>query len=124
MGANRVFVFVREDVVRGKTRALQQELDELQEQITKLELALEFKPDYGLGVGDPAITRWEMNLALLGQCRERAEKLERALDRANQGQYGVCRHCGEPIHPDRLKVLPGTTVCVRCAYTAEREPVR
>jgi DnaK suppressor protein len=123
VGGEPGFLFVREDVVQRKAEALQRELDELQEQIARLELALEEKPDYGLGEGDPAITRWEMNLALLGQCQERAEKLERALGRANQGQYGVCRHCGEYIHPDRLEVLPGTTVCIRCAQAKEREPV-
>lgn len=107
-----------------ETQTLQQELDRLNEQIAKLEQALEEKPDYGLGEGDPAITRWEMNLALLKQCQERADKLGRALKRADQGQYGVCRYCGEPIHPDRLKVLPGTTMCIRCAREGNPVTVR
>ena len=98
-----------------KVHGLRQELDRLRDQIAKLEGALVDKPDYGIGEGDPAIAEWEMNLALLEQSRDRAAELERALSQAQSGEYGICQECGEPIHPDRLEVLPGTTVCIRCA---------
>ena len=101
--------------MQKETGILQEELDKLRDQIAKLELALEEKPDYGLGQGDPATTRWEINLALLEQSRERAAELEQALSRADRGEYGICQECGDPIHPDRLAVLPGTEVCIRCA---------
>jgi RNA polymerase-binding transcription factor DksA len=96
-------------------RVLEKELGKLDEQIANLEAALEQKPDYGLGEGDPAITRWEVNQALLEQMRERKESVERALDRADRGSYGICANCGREIHPDRLAVLPDTTLCIRCA---------
>jgi DnaK suppressor protein len=92
-----------------------EELNKLQRQIDKLELALEEKPDYGLGEGDPTITRWEMDLALLEQFRGRALKLEQALSQVDEGKYGLCERCGQPIHPDRLQILPGTRLCIRCA---------
>jgi RNA polymerase-binding transcription factor DksA len=105
--------------LQEETRTLQEELDRLRDQITKLGLALEEKPDYGLGQGDPATTRWEINLALLEQSRERAAQLEQALSRVDRGEYGICRKCGESIHPDRLAVLPGTKLCIRCARAGE-----
>ena len=120
MAAEEAFLFVLEAIVQEETRALREELDRLRDQIVKLELALEEKPDYGFGKGDPAITRWEINLALLEQSRERATKLEQALSRVDRGEYGTCRECGEPIHLDRLNVLPGTKVCIRCAQAGER----
>ena len=98
-----------------KTATIQTELAKIREQIAKLERSLEDKPDYGLGEGDPAIVRWEMDQALLEQSRERAASLEKALSRINQGTYGTCAQCGRPIHPDRLAVLPGVTTCIRCA---------
>jgi RNA polymerase-binding transcription factor DksA len=110
--------------VQEQTRTLQQELDRLQDQISKLKLALEDKPDYGLGQGDPATTRWEINLALLEQSQERVVELEQALSRANRGEYGICRACGETIHPDRLTVLPGTKVCINCARVNEHVQAR
>ena len=95
--------------------SIQDELEHIRGQIAKLEVALQEPPDYGLGEGDPAIVRWEMDKALLEQSRERKAELERALARIVQGTYGTCEQCGAPIHPDRLAVLPGVRTCIRCA---------
>ena len=38
-----------------------------------------------------------------------------ALARAEQGQYGLCEHCGQRISPERLKALPTATRCISCA---------
>jgi DnaK suppressor protein len=114
------FLFAEEDTMQDTRQALQEELDKLRDQIAKLELALEDRPDNGPGQGDPAATRWEINLALLEQSRKRANEIEQALSRAKRGEYGICRECGEPIHPDRLEVLPGTKVCIRCARAGAR----
>jgi len=94
---------------------VREELARTREQITKLEKALEARPDYGLGRGDPAIVRWELDQALLQQCRERATNLEQALSRLEQGTYGICARCGCSIHPDRLAVLPDVRLCIDCA---------
>ena len=110
--------------MQEETRVLQEELDRLREQITKLELALAERPDNGPGQGDPAATRWEIDFALLEQSRERVAELEQALSRLDRGEYGICTECGEPIHPDRLAVLPGTEVCIRCAKAHEGARVR
>ena len=87
--------------------------------IARLEKALEHKPDYGLGRGDPAIVRWELNQALLEQSRDRVAKLEQAMSRLEQGTYGVCERCNGPIHPDRLTVLPDVRLCIDCARDAD-----
>ena len=105
--------------VEDKATILQRELGELRDQIAALEKALEEKPDYGLGKGDPAITRWELDRALLRRLKRRAADLERALLRLSQGTYGICVRCGKPIHPDRLAVLPDTQVCIHCAQAGE-----
>jgi RNA polymerase-binding transcription factor DksA len=94
---------------------LQRELEEVQRQITALEVATETKPDYGLGEGDPAITRWEMDTVLLAQLREKAETLKTAMSGTDQDKYGICEQCGNQIHPDRLAVLPDTRLCINCA---------
>jgi RNA polymerase-binding transcription factor DksA len=102
------------------TTILQRELNEVQKQIAALEEATDTKPDYGLGVGDPAITRWEVDKVLLQQLQARAETLRRALSGTNQGAFGICEMCGNPINPERLAILPDTTVCINCARTAQR----
>lgn len=40
--------------------------------------------------------------------------IEEALWRMNQGTFGICRDCGEPIAPARLNAIPWTRVCITC----------
>ncbi|MBM4336487.1 MAG: CBS domain-containing protein [Deltaproteobacteria bacterium] len=48
----------------------------------------------------------------------RLEALDHALFRAKQGRLGHCESCGKEIPVARLRALPGTAVCVRCARSA------
>jgi DnaK suppressor protein len=41
--------------------------------------------------------------------------VERALAKLDEGTYGMCDACGEPIGPERLDAIPWATMCVRCA---------
>jgi DnaK suppressor protein len=109
--------------VGNKEVTLKTELDKIQAQIASLQNALGNKPDYGLGEGDPAITRQELDRALLEQLKERAAGLEHALSTMADDEYGICEECGQPIHPDRLAVLPDARTCIRCARAREGEQV-
>jgi DnaK suppressor protein len=100
---------------RDGINALQHELRGLQGQIAALEAATAEQPDYGLGKGDPAITRWELDQAMLERLKKRAASLERSIEQIDRGTYGTCKQCGKPIDPDRLAVLPGAEFCIRCA---------
>jgi DnaK suppressor protein len=42
------------------------------------------------------------------------QAIEEALRRIDQGTYGVCRDCGEPIAAARLNAIPWTRVCIGC----------
>ena len=42
------------------------------------------------------------------------QAIEEALVRLQKGTYGICRDCGEPIAPARLKAIPWTRVCITC----------
>jgi RNA polymerase-binding transcription factor DksA len=110
--------------MQDERSVLEEELTNIQDQIARLEKALETQPDYGMGEGDPAVTGWEVNRALLEQLQERKESVERALSRSDSGTYGVCTQCGQQIDPDRLAVLPDTRLCIRCAKSREAMPSR
>jgi RNA polymerase-binding transcription factor DksA len=95
---------------------LQQELDEARAELERLEKQrLEGKGDYGLGTGDPNIYEWEMCLALKQRVENRIASLEEALRKAEDGSYGRCEVCGQPIDPARLAILPSTKRCINCA---------
>lgn len=42
-----------------------------------------------------------------------------ALSRLDDGTYGVCEHCAEPIPAERLEVLPTSRLCTPCRSRAE-----
>jgi len=44
-----------------------------------------------------------------------------ALDRIEDGCYGVCLNCGEEIARGRLTALPWATCCIGCQEEADRE---
>lgn len=47
-------------------------------------------------------------------------RLRAALGRLEEGSYGECVECGEPIAGKRLEHDPGATHCIECARSAER----
>ena len=42
-----------------------------------------------------------------------------ALKRIDDGDFGLCRKCDEPINPKRLEFDPTATLCIGCASAAE-----
>ncbi len=98
-----------------RRKELRKKLADLERQIASLEKSLEVKPEHGMGKGDPAVTQWELDQAMLERLKNRANKIRKALSRVEEGTYGICEHCGKPIHPDRLAILPDTKICIECA---------
>lgn len=47
--------------------------------------------------------------------RTEAAQIKQAIARIDSGEYGICESCGEPIRAERLKVLPYSNLCIRCA---------
>jgi len=66
----------------------------------------------------------EKNLALVRRLEQKLEEINRALQFAKKGAYGICERCGKPIDPARLKALPETTLCVKCKNDLEKETRR
>lgn len=51
---------------------------------------------------------------------EEAELVEAALKRLDEGKYGDCQDCGEPIAWQRLQVQPAAPRCASCQALRER----
>ncbi len=96
-------------------RRIEQELQATRAELKRLDELLKLKGDYGLGRGDPTVYTWERNLARREQAKDKLEKLEAALQRMEEGKYGVCEACGQAIELERLAALPTATLCVACA---------
>ncbi|HEY7795794.1 MAG TPA: TraR/DksA C4-type zinc finger protein [Gaiellaceae bacterium] len=54
----------------------------------------------------------EFDEGLEQDARGRLREVEDALARIEDGSYGTCRVCGKQIPPERLEVVPWTTLCI------------
>ncbi len=56
----------------------------------------------------------EKRLVLEKRIREQLTDVEHALHKFEEGTYGLCDNCGQPIVPDRLEALPQASLCMNC----------
>jgi DnaK suppressor protein len=57
--------------------------------------------------------------SLLDQTRDQLGRVEAALRRLDEGSYGTCERCGQPIAAGRLEARPTATMCIGCASRAD-----
>ncbi|GAB3822197.1 hypothetical protein GCM10028820_32060 [Tessaracoccus terricola] len=76
----------------------------------------------GRDPGDVGSSNFERDqeLSLAQNAREMADQARLALNLFDEGQYGLCEVCGEPIGKGRLQVFPRATLCVTCKQREER----
>jgi DnaK suppressor protein len=53
--------------------------------------------------------------------RKLINKIKEALDRIEEGTFGICEMCEEEIGEARLKARPVTTLCIDCKMEQERK---
>jgi len=61
-----------------------------------------------------------MNLRLRDRERVLLKKIDKALEKIEEGEFGVCELCGEDIGGKRLEARPVTDLCIRCKEDQER----
>ena len=52
---------------------------------------------------------------------KKLRSVEEAIKKINDGQYGICSECQEPISEARLKAIPFAAHCVDCLETMEKK---
>jgi len=60
------------------------------------------------------IVEVEKGLILEKRVRDQLAEVEHALHKFEQGTYGLCDICGQPIEPARLEALPHANLCLSC----------
>ena len=86
-----------------------------------LENEINISPDDLPDESDLATTELSQNLIFKLRDRERQllNKINEALARMDQGHFGVCESCEEPIEPKRLEARPVSTLCLSCQEREE-----
>jgi len=107
---------VRENLEEMKAK-LAQEID------LDLKAEREANKDEGMDTYDLASEERDREINFILSDRERAKikSIEDALQRLNEGSYGICESCGIEIAEERLEALPFTRLCRDCQQDQERE---
>lgn len=113
--------------IAEQRQELQEELERVERRIATTEAELEALLKGGTdGAGrDPADLgssnfERDQEVSLAQNVRETAEQLHLAISRFDDGEYGLCEVCGQPIGKGRLQVFPRATLCVTCKQREER----
>lgn len=63
----------------------------------------------------------EINSILSDRDRVKLKQIDDALERMDEGTYGVCESCGLEIAEERLEAMPFSRLCRDCQQDEERE---
>lgn len=108
------------EILAAEVAGLRAEIDKAESEIAdRLRDAVGDAGDDQADAGAKTFER-EQELALTHNARELLAQSERALARIDDGSYGTCESCGEPIGKARLQAFPRATLCVACKQREER----
>jgi len=93
-----------------QAEALKAEAESLAEEMEPGDV--QFDEESGEG-GTTTVDR-ERDLALSAQALSAIEEIDHALAKIENGTYGLCERCHNPIPRQRLKALPQARLCVPC----------
>ena len=108
-------------ILRGRFDDLNNEYEEAVAENQKLRL-VEIGDAAGDDQADSGSKTAERDAAtsLLRTLLDRRTQAEHAMQRLEDGTYGNCEGCGNPIPVARLEVFPSATTCVACKSVRER----
>lgn len=100
--------------------------ERLEELLVEANRTLSGMTDQGDNFPDPtdrATMESDRNFTLRIRDRERKliGKIKEALERLEEGSFGICERCGEEISVKRLEARPVTTLCIDCKKVQEND---
>ncbi|OOG28760.1 conjugal transfer protein TraR [Thioalkalivibrio denitrificans] len=110
------------DLLEDLRRQLEQLRDDLQARLERVERNVRHEAEpLDKDFAEQAVQRENEEVvdALGNEARRELARVRHALKRMDEGTYGLCEACGEPIPPGRLKALPHARLCTQCAEEQE-----
>lgn len=116
---------------QGSDEALREELERRRDSMRDRVQGLAQRPErgsaqgFGKRIGDgtvEAISRLT-EIGVGASLEEGLARTERALAKLDEGTYGICDRCANPISPARLRALPDGVLCLSCASAQRRVPL-
>ncbi len=112
----------REKIIQEIRKRLVEQKEKL---LHEAETALNSLPEESAfpDLGDQASAEIDKNfmLRLRGREQKLIKKIELAIEKIDNGTYGICEVCGCEIGIKRLEARPVTTMCIDCKTEQEEE---
>lgn len=90
-------------------------LEDLDDRLTKITHDVKEPLDHDFEEQATQAENDEVLDSLGNAARTEIAMVKQAIARIDKGQYGLCRLCGAPISKERLKAIPYSTLCIKCA---------
>ncbi len=102
-------------------RMLEAERARLTTELSHYEIASRRNLGLGNHIADDGTDAFEQaaSLALQRNQERLLAEVERALQKLDEGTYGLCERCGTEIDFARLKAIPYATYCIHCQSRVE-----
>ena len=81
---------------------------------------------YTLHMADMAADTYERELSMniVSSEQELLYQVDDALKRLDDGSFGLCQQCSQPITMSRLKAVPYASLCISCQRAKEQKSKR
>ena len=66
----------------------------------------------------------ELSMNIASSEQQMLYEIDDALKRLDNGSYGVCQQCNQPIAMSRLKAVPSASLCIECQRSKEKKNKR
>jgi len=120
---------VSEDQVNQVRVRLEQQLESTRHDIREIDDRVRtYGADHGSAdgadnhIGDDSDIVYEQEklLTVREELTDRRSRIEHALKKMDNGTWGVCERCGQPIAAERLDALPFVALCITCQELQDR----
>ena len=120
---------VSEDQVNQVRARLESQLEATKHDIQEIDDQVRiYGADHGAGdgadnhIGDDSDIVYEQEklLTVREELTDRKTRIEHALRKMDNGTWGICERCGQPIAPERLEALPFVSLCITCQELQDR----
>ena len=114
---------MEQELLEEFRKILQEQLDEILREAGKTVADMTDEKTNFPDPTDRAALESDRNFELRIRDRERklANKIREALERIDDGEFGICESCEEEIGEARLRARPVTTLCIDCKTEQERQ---
>jgi DnaK suppressor protein len=104
------------DILLSRKEQIEKNLSDVKVEISELqEQELGDEGDMAAASSDSLVES-----AIISQQQKELKEIEKALIKIENGEYGICEMCEDPIGFQRLKVKPHAVYCIDCREIVEK----